>query len=97
MPRERKVRAPNRYAAMIEAIFQKHHVLDCEGFEFTRAEFEGVAAALKIVLPKNLGDVIYSRRYRTELHPALPRQLARGWNGSSRARVQASTAFAKCA
>ena len=71
MPREPKVRAPNRYAAIIEAIFQKHHVLAGEGFEFTRTEFEGVAAELKIVLPKNLGDVIYSMRYRTELPPSI--------------------------
>ena len=78
MPRERKVRAPNRYAAMIEAIFQKHHVLDCEGFEFTRAEFEGVAAALKIVLPKNLGDVIYAMRYRTKLPASIATTAAQG-------------------
>lgn len=71
VPREPKVRAANRYASIIEAIFQKHHAEGVDEFEFTRAELEGVASALKIVLPKNLGDVIYSMRYRTELPASI--------------------------
>ena len=71
MSREPVPRSANRYAAIIEAIFQKHRLEGVCDFEFTRAEFEGVAADLKIVLPKNLGDVIYAMRYRSGLPASI--------------------------
>jgi hypothetical protein len=41
------------------------------GFEFERSELETVARDLGIKLPKNLGDLIYSFRYRS----ALPKEI----------------------
>ena len=38
---------------------------------FTRAEFVSVAKTLGIVAPSNLGDVLYSFRYRNELPKAI--------------------------
>jgi hypothetical protein len=57
----------SRYDALIVRIFKNHHRKGTEEFEFDREELETVAAELKIKLPKNLGDLIYSFRYRKDL------------------------------
>lgn len=60
-------RSPNRYAAIIERVFHNHYVPGIDSFEFTREELVAVAAELGLQLPKNVGDLIYSFRYRNEL------------------------------
>lgn len=60
-------RARNRYQSIVLAIFKKHHVAGKTSFDFSRQEIEEVASQLGIKLPKNLGDVMYSFRYRNEL------------------------------
>lgn len=60
-------KAQNRYAAIIERVFLNHFRTGLREFEFTRDEFEQVAAHLQIKLPKNVGDLIYSFRYRNDL------------------------------
>ena len=68
----------NRYEAIIERIFQRHHEKGATQFTFNRDEIEAVAKQLKIVLPKNLGDVIYSFRYRTHLPETIRNKAANG-------------------
>ena len=84
--------APNRYQAIIELIFSTHHQAGVTAFEFTRDEFVDAALAMKLVLPKNIGDVLYSVRYRTEL-PQTIRDAAepgREWiiEGAGRGRYR---------
>lgn len=67
MPDAKPARKPNRYAAIIEKIFFSHYAAGAREFQFAREEIVEVAAALGIALPKNLGDLIYSFRYRYEL------------------------------
>lgn len=62
---------PNRYQQIIEAIFAAHHSPGSTEFEFTREEIISTADRLGIRLPKNLGDLIYTFRYRAELPPAV--------------------------
>lgn len=57
----------NRYKALIEKIFFDHYKSGMKEFEFPRAELKTAATALNITLPDNLGDVIYSFRYRVQL------------------------------
>ncbi|SFB58801.1 endonuclease [Azotobacter beijerinckii] len=64
-------RKPNRYAAIIERIFFSHYTSGTLEFQFAREEIVSVAAGLDVALPKNLGDLIYSFRYRYELPPAI--------------------------
>lgn len=66
-------KAPNRYAVLIEEIFSAHFSPGMIEFGFNRDELTSTAAALGIVLPKNLGDVLYSFRYRTP----LPRSITK--------------------
>lgn len=55
------------YTAIIERIFQKHYKKGLEEFEFAREEIEEAAEYSKVRRPKNLGDVIYTFRYRRKL------------------------------
>ena len=72
------VDALNRYEAIIEKIFSGHYEKGATRFAFDRQEIEDVAKLLKITLPKNLGDLIYSFRYRAPLPAAIRKTAARG-------------------
>ncbi len=75
MASETTGRPLNRYQATIARVFADHHAAGVTEFEFTRDEFVAIAKALGIALPKNVGDVIYSFRYRNEL-PEIIRNTA---------------------
>jgi hypothetical protein len=61
----------NRYTQIIEAIFFKYyHENACE-VVFERTDITEAATKLGIVLPKNLGDLLYSFRYRTPLPASI--------------------------
>ena len=62
----------NRYEALISRIFHDHFKKGMTEFEFERGELNSNAKKLGIKLPDNLGDVIYSFRYRA----ALPQDIA---------------------
>jgi hypothetical protein len=62
---------PNRYSAIIATIFKNHHKPGMTEFAFSRDEFVATASSLRIDLPKNLGDTIYSFRFRTALPPEI--------------------------
>lgn len=68
----------NRYSAIIAKVFANHYGKQGESFEFTRDEFAGIAAELGVNLPKNVGDLIYSFRYRNEFPQSI---LATAKNG----------------
>ena len=59
--------AKNRYSQLIEKIFFDNYKKGSKRVEFVRPDIEKAAEQLKISLPKNLGDVIYSFRFRTDL------------------------------
>lgn len=66
---------PNRYVQIIEHVFFGHYETGQTEIEFERSEFEAAAARLGVTLPKNLGDLLYTFRYRAAL-PQSIRQLA---------------------
>ncbi len=71
-------RKKNRYAAIIEKIFFSKYTKGDEEIAFEREDLERAANALQIKLPKNLGDVIYSIRYRTELPKRILKTQPKG-------------------
>jgi hypothetical protein len=86
----------NRYEAIIIDIFQRNYSGKSD-FEFDREEIGESADRLGITRPKNLGDVIYTFRYRKQLpEPILETQPA-GLNwlilgaGDARYRFRLST------
>jgi hypothetical protein len=70
---------PNRYTRILEAIFARHYKKGLTEIDFERAEFSQVADELGIKLPKNLGDVLYSFRYRTLLPESIAKKAPKGY------------------
>lgn len=57
----------NRYKVLVKKIFADRYKKGATEVPFKRTDLEAAAAQLKIDLPKNLGDVIYSIRYRSPM------------------------------
>jgi hypothetical protein len=69
----------NRYSQILEAIFLKSYKTDTTELTFTREEIEKAAVRLKITLPKNLGDILYSFRYRAALPQSIIEKAPAGF------------------
>ena len=70
---------PNRYTKILEAIFAKHFKKGITEIEFERTEINQAADKLGIALPKNLGDVLYSFRYRILLPKSITSKAPKGY------------------
>jgi hypothetical protein len=57
----------SRYDQLIERIFFNNYAEGAREVYFNREEFTAIAKDLDIDVPKNLGDIIYSYRYRNKL------------------------------
>jgi hypothetical protein len=68
----------NRYTRIIEEIFFAHFRNGKTKVIFTREEFIQTAKKLNILLPKNLGDIVYSFRYRVPLPESIQARAPRG-------------------
>ncbi len=68
----------NRYSSIIAAIFNRHYRKGLHTFEFERSEIETIAAEMGVKLPKNIGDLIYSFRYRNDLPAQVRATAAKG-------------------
>ncbi len=60
-------RDPNRYVVLIEQVFRNRYSPGATDLEFSRDEITEAATQLNIRVPKNLGDIVYSFRYRVAL------------------------------
>lgn len=78
MPKAAKPRAPSKYGLIIAEVFAKHYKKGMTNFEFSRTEFAPIAKKLGVDLPKNLGDIPYSFRYRKELPASITKTAAPG-------------------
>ena len=80
----------NRYAALIESIFLGKYKKGATDIPFHRDEFTATAKKLNIRLPKNIGDVIYSIRYRMPLPESISKTQTSGkeWLIEGRGRSQ---------
>ena len=63
--------ARNRYEQLIERIFLAHYKRGSTALTFDREEIPAMAKRLGIEIPKNLGDLIYSFRYRVALPTSI--------------------------
>ncbi|SPE54215.1 DNA methylase [Verrucomicrobia bacterium] len=70
-PANKRAQKANRYSAIIEKIFFSRYEKGMREIPFERQEMEKLAAKLKVKLPKNLGDLVYSFRYRALLPTAI--------------------------
>ena len=68
---EPKERSPNRYTRIVTQIFESRFKPGATEVPFTRDDIVDTARELAVKLPKNLGDVLYSFRFRTELPASI--------------------------
>lgn len=69
----------NKYEAIIEWIFKRYYKKGRNVVDFARSDIEDAGRALGVSLPKNLGDVIYSFRFRTELPHSVSATAPEGY------------------
>ncbi len=67
-----------QYIPIIVHIFEKHWKKGLDAFEFHRDEMVDAAAILGVERPDNLGDVIYSFKFRRELPKAIADSAPKG-------------------
>lgn len=84
----------NRYSQLIEKVFEKYYVKGASEVPFKREDLIETAKELVIRLPKNLGDVIYSFRYRAELPDSIQKCASEGLEWIIRPIGQAKYKFA---
>ncbi|MGI5868848.1 MAG: endonuclease [Kiritimatiellia bacterium] len=87
-----KTNGKNRYVALIEEIFTARYRPGDLEVAFDRKDLVSTAKSLGIELPKNLGDVLYSFRYRVPLPTKISKTAGRGrtWviKGAGRSRYR---------
>jgi hypothetical protein len=87
-----KKQQDNRYASLIKKVFSDNYRNGDMEVDFSRDEFEATADILDITLPKNLGDVIYSFRYRVPLPEEITSTAQNGFEwiitGTGKARYR---------
>jgi hypothetical protein len=69
----------NRYHALIEKIFFDHYKKGTDLIDFKRSDLKHAAVALNIILPENLGDVIYAIRFRVPMPASIIKTQPQGY------------------
>jgi hypothetical protein len=69
----------NRYSQLISAIFLKLFQEGSTEIPFNRSELNQAANELGIILPKNLGDILYSFRYRVPMPDSIKAKANEGY------------------
>lgn len=72
-------RKPNRYSEIIAEVFRRGYRAGSKKFSFEREDFAGIARDRGIDLPRNLGDTIYSFKYRTALPESITKTAPEGY------------------
>ncbi len=89
----------NTYGQIIAAIFLRHWKEGLMHFEFDRTEIADLAREKGISVPKNVGDVLYSFRYRNSLPTSITEKAKQGfeWIIEGVGRSRYSMKQVKCA
>ncbi len=73
-----KPQTPNTYTRIIETIFNTRYKRGAVEVPFERQDLEDTAAALGVARPKNLGDIVYSFRFRTPFPDSINKRAPKG-------------------
>ena len=71
-------RRQNLYSSILEGIFKVKYRAGAQQVDFEREDIVRLAEKLGMRLPKNLGDLIYSFRYRATLPEHIAKQAGKG-------------------
>ena len=81
------------YSAIIERVFLDHYRAGDVDVVFAREDLIGAAAALGVPVPRNIGDVLYTFRYRRPLPKAVLDTAPQGKEWTIRGAGQAAYTF----
>lgn len=73
------LKQPNRYTQIIEKIFFDRYKEGDTEVVFKRSDIEDTAKALGIILLKNIGDTIYSFRFRVHMPEKILAKAKEGY------------------
>lgn len=90
-------RKANAYSRIVESIFAEKYRKDVKQVEFDRSDIALHAKKLGIAVPKNIGDIVYSFRYRRELPDRIAKAAAKGETWIIRGVGRAKYKFASVA
>lgn len=83
---------PNRYSQILALVFESAFTPGATIVAFERTDLEHAADAIGVALPKNLGDLIYSFRFRNKLPETITAVAPEGYEwiirGTGRAKYQ---------
>lgn len=85
--------ATNRYGQIIEKVFWKYYQEGERKVTFERSDLIQAADELNIKTPKNIGDILYSFRYRTPLPKSILEKASEGYEWIIRPEGKARYAF----
>lgn len=71
-------RKANSYSRIVESIFAEKYSKSVKQVEFDRSDIAVHAERLGIAVPKNIGDVVYSFRYRRDLPERITKEAVKG-------------------
>ena len=94
MAKEKKA---NRYEQIIERVFHAHYLPGARRVAFSREELLSAAAAAGLKPPKNIGDLVYSFRYRYSLPQSVKEKAPKGLEWIIRPSGKSLYAFAAVA
>jgi hypothetical protein len=83
----------SRYDLILEHIFEKHHKPGVDRFEFIREELNEAADSLQLARVLNLGDLLYSYRYRRALPPSIEAAAPAGFEWVIESVIARNTHF----
>lgn len=83
----------NRYSKIIETIFLKHYKKNVKEIRFEREDLITTAKKLNIKAPNNIGDILYSFRYRASLPDSIVKTAPSGFEWIIRPVGQAKYMF----
>jgi hypothetical protein len=84
----------NRYSQIIDTVFHKYYREGDTEVPFERPDIIQAAQDLGVRLPKNIGDVLYSFRYRAELPQSITEKAPEGYKWVIRPAGRARYKFA---
>lgn len=85
--------AESKYSRIIDDIFRRHYHDGATQVEFTRDDIVEASHRLGFAPPKNLGDVVYSFRYRASFPKSMQDAAPEGMEWCIRGRGDAAYAF----
>ncbi|MGL4340646.1 MAG: endonuclease [Rhodoglobus sp.] len=86
-------RKENRYSQILALVFESRFTPGTTSVPFERIDLEHAAAAISVSLPKNLGDLIYSFRFRNKLPASIIASAPKGYEWVIRGTGRSQYAF----